>query len=165
MRTAASQGLQRNPKARLNFVLSPELEGALDAYEAHTGRGQTEVVRQLVSDWIEGFTQLPTNVELKHPEGRRTNVNVPWRVRAALDARLADAGNPTVSAVIAALLGAYLTHRIPDDNDKVLLPVRMPAALLTQFAAACNLKGEDLQESVIEMIRERVRESVDALKE
>lgn len=167
MRQSAALGQARNPKARLNFVLPPDLEAALEVYEQHTGRKQSSVIRQLVVEWINGHSTWPALPEgkLKHPEGRRTNIHVTQRVRNALDARLAEIGSPTVSAVIAALLGAFLAHRAPDDGDTVTLTLRAPADLLNQFAALCHLRGETVDAATIEMIRERVRESVDALKE
>ena len=166
MKQSAALGQARNPKARLNFVLPPDLEAALEAYEAATGRKQSSVIRQLVVEWIGGHATWPSLPEkLEHPEGRRTNIHVTQGVRSALDARLAEVGSPTVSSVIAALLRSFLAHRAPSDGDTVTLSLRAPAELLNQFAALCHLRGESVEAATIEMIRERVRESVDALKE
>ena len=153
-----------NPKARLNFVLSLSNEAKLDTYEEFTGRKQAAVIRQLVVEWLEGARSLPEG-KIPHPTGRRTNVNVPWRVRSALDARLAEAGSPTMSAVVDVLLTAFLAHRAPTVADVVTVSLQVPVLEFNKFVDLCSLTDEEPESAILEMIRVRVRESVIALKE
>lgn len=151
-------------QARLNFVIAPDIASKLDEYEAYTGRKQSAVIRQLVVDWIEGWVDLPDG-ELEHPEGRRTNILLSWPVRHALNKRVAEIGHPTVSAVVHGLLRAFLDARAPSDEDTVTLRLKAPVGLIEQFTSVCTLRGHQPDEELLEMIRERVRESIDALKE
>jgi len=152
------------PWARLNFVLPKDLDTALDEYQERTGRSPSDVIRALVVEWLDGTLSLRETAS-KHPEGRRTNIQVRHNTQGALEARVAAEGHATVSAVVEALLRRWLTHRAPTGEEAVTLPLRVPVDLANDFAALCTLKGTSTEEALLNHIRERVTKSVSALKE
>ena len=150
--------------ARLNFVLPEDLDHALEDYQARTGRSPTEVIRHLVVEWLDGSLSLRERAS-KHPDGRRTNIQVRHTIRDALEARTALEGHATVSAVVEALLRRWLAARAPTGQETVTLPIRLPLDLANDYAALCTLKGTSPEEAIANHIRERVHQTVSALKE
>lgn len=122
-------------RLRLNFVIPKDLDEALIAYQAQTGRTPSDVVRQLLVEWVEGDRRLPGPAR-EHPEGRRTQTTLSEPARAAVDARIAEEGHGTVAAVVAALLRPFLSHRVSRERpDEVTVPVAVSADLEAKFAA------------------------------
>jgi len=97
-------------KPRLNFVIPEDLDDTLAAYCEETGRSQTEVIRQVVLEWLDGDRRLPAPAR-EHPAGRRTNMQLSHVLRGALEAKIKEEGHGTISAVIEALLRSYVAHR------------------------------------------------------
>ena len=120
-------------RVKLNFVIPNDLDDDLAAYCEQTGRIPSEVVRQLVVEWLEGDRHLTGTVA--HPAGRRTQTSLSPAAKAALEARIDQEGLGTVAAVTAALLRPFLAHRAhPEpESDQVVVPVVVSADLAHKF--------------------------------
>lgn len=95
---------------RINYVIPDKLDDQLATYCSRTSRTGTDVVRQLIVEWLDGDRCLPAPAR-EHPTGRRTNVGLSDAVIAALETRIEEEGHGTVAAVVAALLAPFLAHR------------------------------------------------------
>lgn len=133
-------------KGRLNFVIPEATDGRLEAYCERTGRDNADVIRQLVSEWVEGDRHLPKKVT-DHPSGRRTNVPLNYGTLASLDERVRAEGHASVSAVITALLDQFLANRVPSATEE-LVPVRvqLPVSDYTVLSAHCAKTGTTIAE-------------------
>lgn len=152
------------PWARLNFVLPQDLDSALDAYQERTGRSPSDVIRSLVVEWLDGTISLRERAS-KHPDGRRSNIQVRHNTQSALEARVTSEGHATVSAVVESLLRRWLLHRASDGEETVTLALRVPLNLANDYAALCTLKGTSPETALLNHISRRVTKSVSALKE
>lgn len=120
-------------RVRLNFMLSSANAERLDHYKAQTGRSRTEVIRQLVVDFIQGFTEIegPT----QHPQdGQRADLYLTAASVEMLEAQANKHGG--VSAVVNGLLDEWLPGRLRKLPETVDLKVPVPVGLynlLTQL--------------------------------
>jgi len=121
---------------RINYVIPDELDDQLAAYCARTGRSGTDVVRQLVVEWLEGDRRLPSPAR-SHPIGRRTNVGLSDAARAALEAKIESEGHGTFAAVIAALLAPFLAHRASQE-EAMPVRVRLSAEVYDKLFIFCE---------------------------
>lgn len=102
---------------RLNYTISQSTDDQLQSYRALTGRTASDLVRQLVSEVLEGDRPLPSreqiNQFLKEGERRdqRTDMWMSARYLAALDTKLEEEEYPSKSGVIAYLLDDFLNAR------------------------------------------------------
>jgi hypothetical protein len=99
--------------AKLNYVIPKMLDDALTSYCDQTGRSASDVIRQLLAEFIDGDRKLSTAAR-EIPNGVRSNMILPGRMLDALDAKLAAEGHGTRGAVIARLLYDFLEHRMGD---------------------------------------------------
>lgn len=133
-------------KGRLNFVIPDATDTRLEAYCERTGRDHADVIRQLVSEWIEGDRHLPKPAT-EHPTGRRTNIPLGYATLAALDERIRAEKHATASAAISALLDQFLANRVPNATEE-LVPVRvqLPVSDYTVLSAHCGKTGTTIAE-------------------
>ena len=102
---------------RLNYTISESIDDQMSNYCELTGRTASDLVRQLVSEFLEGDRRLPPpetiNTFLKKGEGkaRRTDMWMSARYLVALDEKLEDENYPSKSGVIAYLLHDFLSAR------------------------------------------------------
>jgi hypothetical protein len=89
------------------------------------------LVRRLITDFLKGEVGL--NLDgLEHPKGRRTSVDLPTRLLAALGQRCEEIGAPTKAALIAALLADFLPPRVQIDATEKIT-VALPADILSKI--------------------------------
>jgi predicted DNA-binding protein len=150
------------PKARLNFVIPNDLEESLDTYCKRTGRTSTDVVRQLVIEWLEGDRHL-AEPATEHPSGRRTNLLLTHAAKDTLEARVASEKHATVSAVVEALLRPFLAARALPESETITLRVPLPVDIYNDFAAMCSISGTTAEATLIEDIRLRVQNTRQAI--
>jgi len=150
-------------RVRLNFVIAYETERLLGIYCDLTGRTHTDVVRQLVVEWVEGDRSLPDACR-SHPEGRRTNIQLTTHSREALEARVAKEGHITLSAAIDTLLSAFLAARTPSSGDTVTIRLKLPLPAYDKACAAAKLRGEDVEDFIQATLEARLETLVSALQ-
>lgn len=112
-----------DPQTRLNYVIPAKLEHLLGQYCAQTEMKPGPLVRRLITDFLKG--EIGVNIEeLEHPRGKRTSVDLPSRLLAALEERCEEIGVPTKAALIAALLGDFVPPRVESEGiEKVRIEV------------------------------------------
>jgi len=124
-------------KGRLNFVIAEGNDARLETYCEHTSRNSSDVIRQLVSEWIEGDRKLKEPAK-SHPTGQRTNIPLGYATLAAIDEKVRAEKHATVSAVINALLADFLANRATDSpEEKVTVHVALPVSVYTLLSAQC----------------------------
>lgn len=151
-------------RVRLNLVLAPEIDDQLTNYCAYVGRTPTEVMRQLLIEWVEGDRHI-TAPTLAHPTGRRTNVMLTAHARSSLEERLSTEGHATISAVLHALLAAFLAARAPTDRDTMTLRLKLPIRMYDRLSAAAKLHNADVQQMTITILKAHLDTMVSALQE
>jgi len=120
-----------DPLTRLNYVIPNRLEHLLTQYCAQTQIRSGPLVRRLIGDFLKDEIGVIT-ADLEHPKGRRTSVDLPMRLFAALEQRCEEIGAPTKAALIAALLNSFLPPRVNTDGiEKISLDV--PASIYNQI--------------------------------
>jgi hypothetical protein len=123
-------------KERLNYVIPADLEEQLGIYCDRTGRTNSDVVRQLMVEWVEGDRRLAAPAT-DHPSGRRTNLELTNVLRAALEVKIADGSHGTNAAVIAALLRPFLAHRVAP-GETVTVRVALPTLVYDGLFVFCE---------------------------
>lgn len=110
-------------QTRLNYVIPAKLEHLLGQYCAQTEMKPGPLVRRLITDFLKG--EIGVNIEeLEHPRGKRTSVDLPSRLLAALEERCEEIGAPTKAALIAALLNDFVPPRVESEGiEKVRIEV------------------------------------------
>lgn len=96
---------------KLNYVIPEVLDEALNRYCDQTGRSASDVIRQLLSEYIDGERELSTPAR-DTSNGVRSNMMLPAKILEALDQRIASQGHGTRGGVIARLLCDFLEHRL-----------------------------------------------------
>ena len=104
-------------QVRLNYVIADELEISLLNYCKVTGRTASDVVRQLVCEFLEGDRLLPApardvwTLARRKEKTRRTDMWVSPKTLAALDEQINVDRLGTRSDVIRRLLSCFLQDR------------------------------------------------------
>lgn len=125
-------------KGRLNFVISGGNDTKLESYCERTSRNEADVIRQLVSEWVEGDRKLKTPAK-NHPTGKRTNIPLGYGTLAAIDEKVRVEKHATTAAVIDALLSDFLANRASDSTEeKVTVHVALPVSVYTLLQAQCE---------------------------
>ena len=99
--------------AKLNYVIPKLLDDALAEYCEQTGRSASDVIRQLLCEFIEGNRKLSAPAK-ESSDGIRSNMIIPNRMLDMLDAKLAAESHGTRGAVISRLLFDFLVPRMGD---------------------------------------------------
>ena len=150
-------------RVRLNFVISNEADRQLGLYCQQLGRSQTDVIRQLVIEWLEGDRALPEPCR-DHPDGRRTNIQLTTPSREALEARVAREGHITLSAAIDTLLRRFLAARTLQSTDLMTVRLKIPLGTYDKAAAAAKLRGESVEQFIHSTLEARLENMVSALQ-
>jgi len=144
-------------KGRLNFTITDDLSGQLSAYCDRTGRSPSDVIRQLVIEWIEGDRQIAGKAS-EHPVGRRTNIPLGYATLAELDRKVVGEGHVTASAAIAELLTAFLTARGEAKTEETIsFGLQIPTKLYTQVIGTCEREETTLERFLLEAIRDSLK--------
>ena len=151
-------------RVRLNFVIAHETDRQLKLYCEHLGRTATEVVRQLVVEWLDGDRSLPEPCR-SHPVGRRTNIQLTTASREALEARVARDGHITLSAAIDALLSRFLANRTPSGDDAMSIRLKLMLPVYKKVSAAAQLRGETVEQFIESTLFARLETLVSAIQE
>ena len=120
---------------RLNFQITEKAQERLDDYCQWSGRSASDVVRQLVTEYVDGLRPLRGSVLSLN--GRRTNCTLPAPIVDRLDSKASDLGHDsTKGSVISMLLEDFLVWR----HDGAVA-----FRLLAKLVRACDQKdrGED----------------------
>ena len=96
---------------KLNYIIPEVLNDALLQYCEQTGRSASDVIRQLLSEFIDGDRKLSIPAR-ESPNGIRSNMILPSNLLEALDHKLSAEGHGTRGGVIARLLYDFLEHRM-----------------------------------------------------
>ena len=136
-------------QGRLNFVIPEAIEQRLDVYCDRTGRTPTDVIRQLVSEALEGDRELP-KAAAEHPAGRRTNIPLSYAALARLDEFVREGKHASAAAVIATLLGQFLANRVDMKADEVVIVhVPLPVSIYSALSAQCARGGMAIEKFLV----------------
>ena len=83
---------------RLNFQVTDEAERRIGEYCNTTGRSASDIVRQLVCEYLEGFRGLGPNVPALN--GRRTNCTLTQSIVDRLDMRVRAIGSGATKGLV-----------------------------------------------------------------
>lgn len=109
MHVAAREIMALNT-TKLNYAISELLEEALDQYCEQTGRTNSDVIRQLLSEYVYEDRKLSTPARAV-TNGIRSNMMLPNITLEALDQKLSVEGG-TRGGAIARLLSDFLENRL-----------------------------------------------------
>lgn len=96
---------------KLNYAVPKVLDDALSDYSEQTGRTASDVIRQLLAEYIDGDRKLSSPPRAVS-NGIRSNMILPSKLLDLLDAKIAADGDGTRGTVIVRLLYDFLENRI-----------------------------------------------------
>lgn len=137
--------------AKLNYVIPKILDEALTSYCDQTGRSASDVIRQLLAEFIDGDRKL-SGVAREVPNGVRSNMILPVRMLEALDTKLAAEGHGTRGAVISKLLYDFLEHRMGDLFAEPLT-VTVERELYNKLYERAQMAGKTVEDLVLDACR------------
>jgi hypothetical protein len=145
---------------RLNYTISHYIDEQLSGYCNLTGRTASDLVRQLVSELLEGDRRLPDiaaiNVFLRKGQSRdrRTDMWMSSRYLVALDEMLDASGYPGKSAVIAYLLHDFLTSRANHAaTEMIRISTFVDRNTFTKLFLAASNRQQPVEELIAEICR------------
>lgn len=148
---------------RLNYTISEEINDQMSGYCDLTGRSASDLVRQLVSEVLEGDRPLPPPDVIEQflrdsdPRNQRTDMWMSARYLAALDEKLEEENYPSKSGVIYYLLHEFLNARANHAGTEMVristFVDRLTYVLLVEEASNRLLS---LEETVAELCRDAV---------
>jgi len=141
----------------LNYSLPNELETRLDTYCDQTGRTASEVVRQLVLEYVEGDRVL-TGVAPAVTPGRdsRSSLRLRSATLRAFEEKLSiERAAPTRGSALSLLLSNFL-DRTKAAPSRVIVPVPVATSILSILTAQAAIRGLPLDEHLAEIIQSSV---------
>jgi len=147
-------------QVRLNYTISEELEGQLTQYCEVTGRTASDVVRQLIYEFLEDDRTLPEPavVQARMRSGprkdRRTDMWVSPNTFKAFHARLEQDGYSGKSAAIAYLLGDFLSNRVNHTAEEMVrVTFLINRDLYNAVQTAASAKSMQLEQLLAELVQ------------
>jgi metal-responsive CopG/Arc/MetJ family transcriptional regulator len=136
---------------KLNYVIPELLDDALNTYCEQTGRSASDVIRQLLAEYIDGDRKLsvPPRETLG---GIRSNMMLPPRILEALDRKLTSEGITSRGGTITRLLYDFLENRV---GGSVLEPITINIDRTTY--KKLSERGQKLGKTIEEIITEACR--------
>jgi len=119
--------MNEKDQVRLNFRIPSEVDDLLMLYQEQTGIAMSDVVRQVVSGWVDSTVHLRGAMEFG-ASWRRTGVWLPRRLFDALMAKLEPA-SLTRGQVLARLLYNFLVGRVVKGQPSQAVSRDDPAVL------------------------------------
>ena len=154
-------------QVRLNYTIAEALEKQLTIYCLVTGRTASDVVRQLIYEFLEGDRALPPPAVIAAQSrngprrDRRTDMWVSSQTFKTFHERLESEGYAGKSPVIAFLLGDFLAHRTNSTAEEL---VRVTLLLDRETFAYLKNTGAVKPLSPEQFIAELTRDYVKKLK-
>lgn len=136
--------MQKAKFVTLNYSLPKDLSSRLDDYCERTGRTASEVVRQLVLEFVEGDRSIRSlDYEPDVESAARSSVRLRASTFKAFDQKVTDENLRSKGAVLACLLTAFL-ERLPRGPERVLVTVSLPVSVVQTLTAEASNRGQTL---------------------
>lgn len=135
---------------KLNYVIPEQLEEALAKYCEQTGRSASDVIRQLLSEYVFEDRKLSTPAR-PVTSGVRSNMMLPTVTLEALDARIMAEGG-TRGGVISRLLSDYLENRLGSIFGETIT-VNVDRPLYNQLFNRAQKLGKTVEEIMLDACR------------
>jgi hypothetical protein len=146
---------------RLNYTISSSIDEQLSSYCEITGRTASDLVRQLITEVLEGDRQLPhpSTITVFLEKGarreRRTDMWLSSRYLKTLEERLIREGYPSKSGVIAYLLHNFLTARANHaGTEMVRVTTLLDRLTLTKLMLAAETRQTNVEALVADLCSE-----------
>lgn len=141
----------------LNYSLPKELSSRLDNYCDQTGRTASEVVRQLVLEYVEGDRVLVGQVAHRAaPTDARSSLRLRSATLRAFEDKLStERTSPTRGAALSTLLANFL-DRTKAPAPRVIVPVPVSTAIISILTSRAAVCGLSLDEHLAEIIQSSV---------
>jgi metal-responsive CopG/Arc/MetJ family transcriptional regulator len=137
---------------KLNYAVPKVLDDALSNYCEQTGRTASDVIRQLLAEYIEGERTLSTSPKT-FGIGIRSNMILPKTLKDLLDSKIAADGEASRGAVIVRLLYDFLEHKIGVElNETVTLS--MGRELYNKLYEKAQKTGKSVEEIIMDACRD-----------
>jgi len=137
---------------KLNYAVPKVLDDALSNYCEQTGRTASDVIRQLLAEYIEGERKLSTTPR-SFGSGIRSNMILPKSLRELLDQKIAEDGEGSRGAVIVRLLYDFLEHRIGVELNETVT-ITMGRDIYNRLYDKAQKTGKSVEDIIIEACRE-----------
>ena len=140
-----------NGGTKLNYVISELIDEALAKYCEQTGRSASDVIRQLLSEFIDGDRKLSTPAR-DIANGIRSNMMLPGRTLEALDKKIEEEKHGTRGGVISRLLCDFLENRLGSLFNETVT-VEMERSLYTKLYEKGQVLGKSVEAVMIDACR------------
>jgi metal-responsive CopG/Arc/MetJ family transcriptional regulator len=136
---------------KLNYVIPESLDEALTRYCEQTGRSASDVIRQLLSEYIDGERELSTPAR-DTSNGIRSNMMLPGKILEALDQKILTTGHGTRGGVIARLLCDFLENRLGSIFSETIT-VNVERSLYNKLYEKGQKLGKPVEEVILDACR------------
>jgi len=119
-------------QVKLNFLIPEDLEDGLNEYCDSTGRSHADLLRQLLSEFIDGDRKLTTPAR-ECLGGVRSNMIIPSKLLESLDHKILIESHSSRGGVITRLLYDFLEGKLGNLDEKV--EVALKRVLYTKLMA------------------------------
>jgi len=147
-----------NHSVKLNFVIPSNCSNALTAYCESTGRSPSDILRGLISEYVDGRLEMGGKIP-ENQNGVRSNMLIPQKILTLFDKKIDESGAGSRGAVISKLLYDFLEPRIGDmfnESVTVSLDKKLYDKLVTK--AHKNGSGTSVEDLVVEACKAYVGE-------
>lgn len=134
---------------KLNYCISEIMDGALTSYCEQTGRNASDVIRQLLSEFIDGDRQLSTPAR-EVSGGIRSNMMLPARTLDALDLKISAEGHGTRGGVISRLLCDFLENRVGNVFGEILT-IEVDRQLYNKLYSRAKKLGKTVEQEILDI--------------
>lgn len=140
-----------------NFALSHEMAKRLDAYCDTTGRNESDVVRQLILEFLEGDREVdPVGVAAMVSNETRSSVLLRPATLKAFDTKVESDGLASKSATLSYLLDAFL-KRSKQQEERVYVSVPLPTSVMRVAVERAATNGSSLGDLLSEVVQAALR--------
>lgn len=143
-----SKAVEMAVGVKLNYVIPELLDDALAKYCDQTGRSASDVIRQLLSEFIDGDRKLSSPAR-EAPNGVRSNMLIPARTLDALENKIATEGHGTKGGIIARLLYDFLEHRMGDSFGETIT-VTLDRPLFKKLYERSTQANKSIEDVIVE---------------
>lgn len=135
-----------------NYSLPKSLAGRLADYCEQTGRSPSDVVRQLMLEYLEG-DRIPSGLSgASNKPIVRSSLRLRSTTLKAFENEVAAQGRPSKACVLEALLRAFL-DRSPKIVERVSTSVLLPVTVMRTAVERATLRGLSLSDFLSEVIQ------------
>jgi len=143
---------------RLNYVISKDVDDGLNKYSEQTGRSASDVIRQLLSEFINGEREL-AGPPKDATDGIRSNMLLPDKLLDHLDKKIELEKLGTRGGVISRLLHDFLENRLGTLFNETVT-ITLDKTTFNRLYQQSNELGIKVEEYIVNICKQQNKKKV-----